>query len=117
MHNNDTMRSDFDESDIMEDEETFKPTHDDWKGFIYMTIEHYDISFMGSWYYCKNELQKHNLDEGLLRIIKKFGDEAFSTVDAKKNPNYDRLKEFINKEIIKKHGNSRSPPKFSWVLS
>lgn len=51
-----------------------------------------------------------------LWIIKEFGDEAFSTDDLEDFPNYDRLEEFFNKEIIKKHDNNpRSSPKFSWL--
>lgn len=88
-------------------------THFDWKRFFYMILELYNIEDnMESWRTLKKRLRNHILDKGLLVVMQKFGDVAFSTDVSKDFPDYDRLERFINKEIANKHVGS---PIFSWL--
>lgn len=101
----------------MEEGNTYMATHFDWINFIFMVLELCDIGkILNSWDSCKHKIRHHIKDEGLLNVIKEFGDEAFSPDISQHFPNYHRLEEFINSEINKKQDHhSGSPPQFSWL--
>lgn len=89
----------------MKDHEKFELSHKDWIQFLFMIAKHYGINFCrGDWNACENALEEHELDKGLKRVIKLFGDEAFSTDHSKCLPNYKRVRRFINEEINNNRG-------------
>lgn len=111
------MPLDFNECELMEEGNTYEPTHYDWMSFIFLVLELLDISqILDSWDNCKRRIGNFIKDECLLNVIKVFGDEAFSTDASKTFPNYDRLEKYINEQITKEHGrHPRTPLMFSWL--
>lgn len=103
-------RSTSDEDDL--------PAFRDWMLFLGMILKIFDVDefMINIWEGCRDNIYEFISDDALIRVIFEFAGEALSGNDSKLFPNYDRLEEFISKEIREKYGyDSEFPPMFSWV--
>lgn len=100
------------------DDNVSKPALYDWKKFLEVILSFYNIEHIViNWNRRKYQIQDHISDPAFSRVLFEFGNEAFSDEHSKIFPDYDRLFDFITKEIKEKHANEHDgfEPMFSWL--